>query len=107
MHAVVTLRGGSTDVADAVAVHLVDVPAELNPEEVFVAANRIEGLDEDCARLRHPWQVELRKQIDVDRACSMSSGDTIELVSDAGHHLGGWRCDPFGWSTITPERTPL
>lgn len=78
----------------------VAVPAEFTPDQIFTAANAIEDVDTDCARLQG-WQQEIRRELDRRRAPSMSVGDTIQLVSEAGELLPAtWRCDSFGWSRL-------
>lgn len=73
---------------------------EINPEQVFEAANRIDDLPEDERGLAHAWQRRIRRALDEYQAPSMSGGDSIELCTNTGVYLGGWRCDSIGWSTI-------
>ena len=90
---------------DDPAVLTVEIPnEEINPDDVFRAANRIDDVPEDERGLAHAWQRRIRRLIDAEGTPSMSGGDTIELVSDEGMYLGGWHCDSYGWSII--DRTP-
>lgn len=82
-------------------VFTVDAPdIEINPEQVFVAANRIDEDASDIAALPTEWQKDIRRALDTARAPSMSSGDAIELIAANGTYLGGWRCEPIGWTKI-------
>src|SRR6185503_3448546 len=108
MQLVLTFCGGSGRHGDPLTVHgvlhVTDAPPEVDPDDVYVATNRIEGIDADLDALPTQWQRNLRRAIDAEHNClpSMSVGDTIELVSDAGRHLGGWRCEVAGWTPIPP-----
>lgn len=73
---------------------------ELDPDQIFQAANRIDDVPEDERGLAHAWQRRVRRLIDEHQAPSMSVGDTAELCSDDGMYLGGWLCEPVGWTII-------
>ena len=111
MQLVITFCGGSGRYNNPLTVHgtlhVTNGPAEVDPEDVFKAANRVGSQADDLRGLHHDWQCDIRRAIDAAHNClpSMSVNDTIELVSDAGRHLGGWRCDPSGWSPIAPAST--
>lgn len=82
-------------------VFTVTVPdIEISPDAVFHAANRIDEDEVDIANLETDWQQDIRRALDTARAPSMSSGDAIELIAANGTYLGGWRCEPIGWSKI-------
>jgi len=102
MHIIVTLGKRWTETPTVIQIFSDDI-GEINPDDVFHAANRIETEAEDIANLATSWQRQLRHTIETARAPSMSGGDTFELVSDAGRHLGGWYCESVGWSYIEPS----
>ena len=78
-------------------------PPELRPDDVFLAANRIEELEHDLAVLPHAWQRHLRRAIDLHRAPSMSVGDafvTCGLAAEGCSSIGvRYRVERLGWST--------
>lgn len=77
---------------------------ELDPDMLFSAANRVMDAPDDAERVasEYPglaWLLEVRAALDANDAPSMSTGDTIDVDTDAGVRLGTWRCEAFGWST--------
>lgn len=76
---------------------------EFAPDEVFAAANRVMELDEEPRRLRDPWQMEVRKALDVAKAPSMSVEDRFTVYSDSGQLVVCWQVERFGWSNVTRE----
>jgi hypothetical protein len=72
----------------------------VDPEDVFVACNRIDDLDTDLVDLHEPWQHDLRTQLDQCNARSMSAGfgDRFTFYSPTNRALGQWTCEVGGWS---------
>jgi phage FluMu protein gp41 len=87
-----------------IKVFTVDVPdQELDPEAVWQAGNRITSTEADLAALKHEWQRQVRIALDANESPSLSVGDTLELCSDSGTYLGGWRCAPAGWTVLATD----
>lgn len=87
-------------------VFTVDAPdVEVNPDDIFHAANRIDDVDVDCRNLNADWLKTIRRALDTAEAPSMCGGDTIELIAANGTYLGGWNCESIGWSKIETEAT--
>ena len=92
---------------DAGKVLVVDVhPAEFNREDVFEAANRIDELGRDLARIlfqggsyeRYDMMRQIRCGIDYAKAPSMSPGDFIDVFStEHGQHVARFVCERTGW----------
>lgn len=103
----ITHKGGGFDPdaypEDWVSYEIQDHPAEFSPEDVYRAANRIDGPATDQAQLPTEWQRAIRRAIDEHRAPSMSVGDTIDVHSDSGVLLVRILCDRVGWLRIAPE----
>lgn len=79
-----------------------DVPAQEDIiRDIFRAANRIGSLDEDVQSLPEGWLRDFRRMIDQYGLPSMSVGDVVELYTDRGDFIIGYRCAPFGWDTLT------
>lgn len=108
MQLTITFHGGTgrynpadTDISHELTV---DVPTgEIDPDDVFVAANRIDYSQADVDNLGTLWQKMIRITLDRASLPSMCTGDTIAIISDAGRNIGGWRCEPIGWSPIPAE----
>jgi hypothetical protein len=85
----------------AVVVVVNDVPDDVDPDDVFTAANRISDAADDVEALDLQWMKDLRNAIDTHNAPSMSVGDTFEKVSDDGQYLGGYAVMMSGWKLLT------
>lgn len=82
---------------DEVVIETTIDTVDVNPDDIFVACNRIEVQSKDVANLSMEWQRELRRLIDATDAPSMSSQDEAEFYSDEGHYIGKYICLPRGW----------
>jgi len=78
---------------------------EIDPEQVWTAGNRVDSLAGDLAsdRCATQWQKDLRRELDIAEAPSVSVGDIVVLHTDAGVYLGGWRCASCGWDVLDAE----
>ena len=77
---------------------VVDMPSELNYDDVFEAANRIDLPAMDKANLKYAWQRRIRDLIDIYGSPSMSVHDELLLMSDAGQIVMKVICESHGWS---------
>jgi hypothetical protein len=84
------------DAPPPVVLSITCLNTEFNPDDVFLACNRIDDVEVDVNHLVG-WQRELRRLLDHHQAPSMSPGDSFDVTSDAGRHVGSWVCDSFGW----------
>jgi len=78
---------------------------ELDPEDIWHAANQVDDVEADCASYKHGWQRSVRRALVSAGSTSMSVGDTIELCSDTGTYLGGWKVERSGFSVISAVRS--
>lgn len=74
--------------------------AEVTPEQIFTACNRILSEREDMDALESAALKALRAELEKFSAPSMSSGDTIRYYSDAGTLVRSVRCEPIGWCVM-------
>lgn len=86
-----------------------DHPAEIDPDVVFLACNRVEDLDTDLRRMLagpscRRWAALLRRQLDRSEQRSMMSGDWVFVTSASGEELGGWQVKPIGFDRRTGSR---
>lgn len=100
---IVVQLGSLTDDPIVVGVNA-DVIDGFDPDQVFIACNRIGTVSEDMAELPTSWQRNLRRRIDTVEAPSMSVGDTVILTSQSGLPIGGWKCAAHGWVEHRPSR---
>ena len=85
-------------------------PVEFDVEHIFHACNRIDHPGQDMLalydlagdRTSARWLVELRGGLDIASAPSMSVNDVVWVTADSGEELGGWVCQPVGFSTVMP-----
>lgn len=79
--------------------------AEMPPDVVFASMNRVFDLETDFDRLEvecpgFPMARRMREALDQHQAPSMSVGDRITYVSDAGVVVRAVECAPVGWKEI-------
>jgi hypothetical protein len=87
------------------------MPAEINPEHIFQACNRIDHVTTDVQALAAlangsmelaAGLVHLRRQLDLTSAPSMSVEDYFDVLTEGGVALVRYKVQPTGWAT-TPH----
>lgn len=106
--------GRAFNVNEQVLLRTPDRLAEMDPDLFFDAMQRVghptdphaDHLEADMERISRMAPDGLtritlkffRRRMERDQLPSMSVGDTIEFLSDAGEPIVAYTCDRFGWS---------
>lgn len=79
------------------------IPHEADPDDIYLALNRVEDAHIDVQFLAHDWQRQLRRELDKAKAPSMSTGSSVIYESDSGEILGGVVVVPVGFDLLGPN----